>query len=122
MKLIEAVIQGHLTVDGWIKEERKLWERRSHKSKAKMGRSISVETLGQGMSRPKAKTVELTRCCPVDGRKQRPPKKPRQTMLAVSTGALRKDVPLEPIFVEQPGSVKTKRLSAGQNLFFFFFF
>lgn len=42
-------------------------------------------------------------------------------MLAVSTGALRKDVPLEPIFVEQPGSVKTKRLSAGQNLFFFFF-
>lgn len=50
MKLIEAVIQGHLTVDGWIKEERKLWERRSHKSKAKMGRSISVETLGQGMS------------------------------------------------------------------------
>lgn len=41
-------------------------------------------------------------------------------MLAVSTGALRKDVPLEPIFVEQPRSVKTKRLSAGQNLFFFF--
>ncbi|KAE8541380.1 hypothetical protein D1P53_002739 [Cryptococcus gattii VGV] len=62
-----------------------------------MGRSLSVERLGQ------------------DGHKQRPPTRQRQTMLAVSTGALRKDVPLEPIFVEQPGSVKTKRLSAGQH-------
>nr|KIR48337.1 hypothetical protein I312_02181 [Cryptococcus bacillisporus CA1280] len=33
-------------------------------------------------------------------------------MLAVSTSALPKDMPVEPIFAE-PGSVKTKRLSAG---------
>lgn len=111
MKLIEAVIQGHLTVDGWIKEERN--GRRSTRVRPKMGRSISVERLGQGISRLKAKRVELTRCCPVDEHKQRPPTMQRQTMLAVSTSALPKDMPLEPIFVERSGSVKTKRLSAG---------
>lgn len=98
---------------GWLDKRRtKALGKKEHKSKAKMGRSISVERLGQGMSRPKAKRVELTRRCPVDGHEQRPPAKQRQTMLAVSTGALPKDMPVEPIFVE-PGSVKTKRLNAG---------
>lgn len=97
---------------GWL-DKRRTKRKKEHKGKAKMGRSISVERLDQGISRVKAKRVELTRCCPVDEHKQRPPTMQRQTMLAVSTSALPKDMPLEPIFVEQSGSVKTKRLSAG---------
>ncbi|EAL23082.1 hypothetical protein CNBA6070 [Cryptococcus deneoformans B-3501A] len=89
------------TSDGgwWDKRRTKALEKKDKKSKANMKKSISVERLGISHTQN-----ELT---------QPSPTRQRETMLAASTSALPKDMPLEPIFVEQPASVETRRLSTG---------
>lgn len=107
------------TSDGgwWDKKRTKALGKKDKKSKSKMKRSVSVERLGishiQSMSEVYGKKKSRTDKVPVDERTERSPTRQRQTMLAASTSALPKDMPLEPIFVEQPASVKTKRLSTG---------
>ncbi|OXC68647.1 hypothetical protein AYX13_02852 [Cryptococcus neoformans] len=89
------------TSDGgwWDKKRTKALGKKDKKSKSKMKRSVSVERLG--ISHIQNERTEPS------------PPRQKQTMLAASTSALPKDMPLEPIFVEQPASVKTKRLSTG---------
>lgn len=108
------------TSDGgwWDKKRTKALGKKDKKSKSKMKRSVSVERLGishiQSMSEVYGKKKKSrTDKVPVDERTERLPTRQRQTMLAASTSALPKDMPLEPIFVEQPASVKTKRLRTG---------